>query len=157
VNAAIHAEIDTPNYPWPRSSLLPLPNEAAKAHFGCQITLAQDPVRTTQLRTPELAELESLHRAESVGADGKARAEAEMAAIATSHDLKASGIAPTAYRNDCRLATCRISADFKSNGEAEDWGMMLTTMSGSTLRRVRTMVINNPDGSFELHVYGARK
>ena len=35
--------------------------------------------------------------------------------------------------------------------------MMLTPMSGSTLRQVRSMVINNPDGSFELRVYGARK
>jgi hypothetical protein len=34
---------------------------------------------------------------------------------------------------------------------------MLTTMSGSTLRQTRHMVINNPDGTFELRVYGARK
>ena len=95
--------------------------------------------------------------AEPVDAAWKLRSESEMTAIATSQDLKASGIAPTTYSNDCRSSTCRITATFQSSGDAEDWGMMLTTMSGSTLRQARPMVINNPDGTFELRVYVARK
>ena len=143
--------------PLPASSFAPAPNETTRSYIGRQMALAQDPVQSKQVLDAEIAELERRHHAEPVDAAWKTRAEGALAAIATSQDLKASGIAPTSYRNDCRSSTCRISAGFTSNGDAEDWGNMLTTMSGSTLRQVRTVVLDNPDGTFELRIYGVRK
>jgi hypothetical protein len=143
--------------PLPASAFSPKPHETTGNYMARQTSLANDPVKKQQVLDAEIAELERQHKAEPIDAAWKLRSESGMTAIATSQDLKASGIAPTSYSNDCRSRTCRIAASFKSSGDAEDWAMMLTTMSGSTLRQTRHMVINNPDGTFELRVYGARK
>ncbi len=143
--------------PLPVSAFSPKPNETTGNYIARQTALASDPVTKQRVLDAEMAQLERKHAAEPVDATWKMRSESEMTAIATSQDLKASGIAPTSYSNDCRSRTCRIEASFKSSGDAEDWAMMLTTMSGSTLRQTRQVVTHNPDGTFELRVYGARK
>lgn len=141
----------------PVSAFSPAPNETTGDYIARQTALIGDPVKKQQALAAEMAQLERQHAAEPVDAGWKLRSESEMTAIATSQDLEASGIAPTSYSNDCRSRTCRIAASFKLSGDAEDWAMMLTTMSGSTLRQTRHMVISNPDGTYALRVYGARK
>jgi hypothetical protein len=160
-----HRVSAAPSPPEPAASVVALPpstftprrGEAAGNYISRQYALAQDPAKLQRARDAELAQLERLHRAEPVDSAWKPLAERSLATVATSRDLEGSGIAPLAYDGDCRSVTCRISAQFTSNGDAQDWGNMLTTMSGNTLRQAQTTVIANPDGTFELRIYGLRK
>lgn len=122
-----------------------------------QMELMKDPLKAQQVQEQQLAQLESQHRAERVEAGWKAQAESALSDIATSRDLEMSGIAPSTYASDCRSSTCRTSATFSTHGDAQDWGTMFLTMSGTTVRQARLMVLPNADGTYELRVYGTRR
>lgn len=108
-------------------------------------------------RDRQMAAMEQSHRAEAVDPAWAGRASAQLDAIATSEALQSSGIKPGNYDADCRSATCRVSARFKSAGDAEDWGTFYLASSGETIRQARMTVIQGADGSAEVRIYGARR
>lgn len=108
-------------------------------------------------RDKQMAEFERSHRAEPIDATWAAQARSDLGAIVESEALKTSGIEPSDYTADCRSSTCRISANFTSSGNAEDWGTFFLASSGKTLRQAKMTIIQNPQGGAEVRIYGARR
>lgn len=100
---------------------------------------------------------EQSHRAEPVDKAWAAKAGAGLDAIVSSEAMQASGIKPAEYSADCRSTTCRVSARFKSSGDAEDWGTFYLASSGKTIRQAKMTVVQNPAGGAEVRIYGTRR
>ena len=116
-----------------------------------------DPAQQQKENDRALAEFERQHRAEPVDAAWAGKAEPTLAKILTNDGIVVSGLAPEDYRADCRSQTCRVSATFKTHGDAEDWGSMYITLTGDTFQQTKSMVIPKPDGTAELRIYGYRR
>lgn len=118
---------------------------------------AADRAKVLAERDRQMAEFERSHRAEPVDAAWASQAQTNLDEIVVSEAIVASGIKPAEYAADCRSATCRISAEFKSSGDAEDWGTFFLASSGKTIRQAKMTILQNPDGTSEVRIYGARR
>lgn len=118
---------------------------------------AADRAKALAERDRQMAEFERSHRAEPIDAAWASKAQANLDEIVVSEAIVASGIKPGEYKADCRSATCRVSAEFKSSGDAEDWGTFFLASSGETIRQAKMTIIQNPDGTSEVRIYGVRR
>lgn len=116
-----------------------------------------DPAEEEREHKRIVADFERKFNAEPVDAAWAGKAGTAIDKIVTEDGIVMSGIAPDDYRSDCRSETCRISAMFKNQLDAEAYGSMYTTMTGETFHETRHMVIPQPDGTAELRIYGYRK
>lgn len=116
-----------------------------------------DRIKALAERDRQMAAYEQSHRAEPIDAAWAARAKSDLDSIVTSEAMVASGIKPADYAADCRSATCRVSAQFKSPGDAEDWGTFYLASSGKTIRQAKMTIIQSPAGGSEMRIYGTRK
>lgn len=133
------------------------PSPAAQKILDAYAKAAMDPAKAKQQRERMLGELEAQHRAEPVDAAWAARTEHALADIAGSDVMTTTGIAARDYAADCRSSTCRITASFKSAGDAQDWGTFFVTGTGDAIRQAKLMIVPGPDGAAEVRVYGVRR
>lgn len=104
-----------------------------------------------------VGDLERTHTQQAVDPTWKAPTEATLSKIAEDDALLSSGIAPEAVRADCRSSTCRVSADFGSPADAQDWAVLFTAMTGKDFRKVRYVTVPQPSGGVEVRIYGNRR
>ncbi len=116
-----------------------------------------DRVKALAERDRQMAAFEQSHRAEPVDAAWATKAKSDLDAIVSSEAMQSSGIKPANYSADCRSATCRVAAQFKSSGDAEDWGTFYLASSGKTIRQAKMTVVQGPDGGSEVRIYGTRR
>lgn len=116
-----------------------------------------DRVKALAERDRKMAAFEQSHRAEPVDAAWATKAKTDLDAIVTSDAMQNSGIKPADYSADCRSSTCRVAAQFKSSGDAEDWGTFYLASSGKTIRQAKMTVVQNPAGGAEVRIYGTRR
>jgi hypothetical protein len=115
-------------------------------------------IRAEQANRDRLvAELDRQHKAESI--DTAWSAQSETAILSTSIDplMSQSGLMPKDLSADCRSSTCRISARFAESTDAQSWATMMVTQMAGTMSQARMAVMQLPDGSSEVRIYGARK
>lgn len=103
------------------------------------------------------ADLESKYMGEPVDSQWASSTESGLGSIVKDPGLQASGITPQGYAAACRSRTCRVSAVFRSSGEAEDWSLMYVTLTGGSFGETRSLVMPNGNGGFEARVYGYRR
>jgi hypothetical protein len=104
-----------------------------------------------------MAEIDRLHKAEPVDAAWSAQSETAVLSTTTQPLLAQSGLKPQDLATDCRSSTCRISARFAQSTDAESWAQMMVTEMAGTMSQARMAVVQLPDGSSEVHIYGVRK
>lgn len=102
-------------------------------------------------------ELDGLHVRDQADPGSGHKAEAQLEAFAAEPALVANKLIPSELQTDCRSSRCRMVAKFPRRGDAEDWAIMLTTLSGSVLSYARIVQLPMPDGSAEVRIYGARR
>lgn len=102
-------------------------------------------------------ELDVLHARDKADPVSGHKAEAQLEAFAAEPALLANKLIPSALQTDCRSSRCRMVAKFPRRGDAEDWAIMLTTLSGSVLSYAKIVQVPMPDGSAEVRIYGARR
>jgi hypothetical protein len=126
---------------------------AALAQLHANMKSAQ----ARQSRDEMVAALESGHRSEPV--DGAWSGQSEIAVMSASIApvVLQAGFKPQNVAASCRSRTCRISADFTSAGDAEDWGDRVITQMGGTLSQVKMTIIQKPNGRSEVLMYGTRQ
>jgi hypothetical protein len=117
----------------------------------------RNPAEEQAERDRILAQLEQQHNAQPIDPAWAGPAEAALEKLTEDPGLVASQIKPDAYRSECRTSSCRISADFSSHADAEDWSTMYITNTGRTFQRTRSMVIPTGDGGYEARIYGTRR
>jgi hypothetical protein len=137
---------------------MPMPTASQGGGLRGKLPMTEaDRQKALAARDRQMAAFEQSHRAEPVDAAWASKAKADLDAIVTSEAIVASGIKPADYSADCRSATCRISAEFKSSGDAEDWGTFYLASSGKTIRQAKMTIVQNPAGGSEVRIYGTRR
>ncbi len=116
-----------------------------------------DPAEEEREHKRIVADFERKFNAEPVDAAWAGKAEPALTKLVSNDGMVVSGLDPADYRSDCRSDTCRISAKFKNQLDADAWASMYTTLTGETFHETRHMVIPQPDGTAELRIYGYRK
>jgi hypothetical protein len=152
---AASALTDTFN-PQPRGAALParaVPPTDSRSLFAPE----RDPEELRAERDQIVRDLEAAHRNQRVDPAWAPRAERQLSEILDDSGIKASTLAPVSFRNECRSNSCRISAEFTSAADAEDWSMMFITSSGGTFQQTRSMLLPLPDGRTEARIYGTRR
>lgn len=84
-------------------------------------------------------------------------AERTLQALATDPAVQAAGLVPGDMSIDCKRTTCRTTANFSNNGQADDWSMLYMASGGAILRNSVVSRTQNADGSIALDIYSAAK
>lgn len=124
----------------------------ATLHAG----IASTPVQSVA-RDRLVADLDSRHSAETIDPVWSTTAEQGVAVASESQVMAQAGFSPQDVSMDCRSRSCRISARFDNSGEARDWADRLLTQMAGTIGQARVAVLPQPDGRFEVRVYGSRR
>jgi hypothetical protein len=129
-----------------------LPSGLAALHAG----MGSTPVKSAE-RNRAVADLDSRHAAESIDPVWSASQEQNLAMASESQVMSQAGFAPQDVDTDCRSSSCRISAHFDNSADARDWAERLLTQMAGTIGQARVAVLPQPDGRFEVRVYGSRR
>jgi hypothetical protein len=104
-----------------------------------------------------VAELDDRYSAEGIDPVWAATQDEGLAQATASQVMAQAEFSPQDVSRECRSKTCRISARFDSPGEARDWAERLLTQMAGSIGQARVAVLPQPDGRFEVRVYGARR
>ena len=130
--------------------------DAATGLAALHASTASAPVQSAE-RDRVVAELDHRYTAEAIDPVWSATQEEGLAQASVSQVMTQAGFNPQDVSSECRSKTCRISARFESPGEARDWAERLVTQMAGSLGQARVAVLPQPDGRFEVRVYGARR
>ena len=108
-------------------------------------------------REQAVAQMESAYRSEPVDAAWSAASEQSFVVASESQVMARAGFKPQDVSTECRSRTCRISATFDSALDAKDWANRMLVQMGPTIANARVAVLPQPDGRYEVRVFGARK
>lgn len=103
----------------------------------------------------EFKQLQAAHAHEKVDPAWAPAAERQL--TSASQSFANAGIQPKDMDLGCRSQSCELTAHFAKHGDAEDWSLMFITQSAPTVAQARQMIVEMPDGSFELRVLGSRR
>ena len=67
--------------------------------------------------------------------------------------IQQNSAAPKDMRVECRSSMCRVTSDFTTSGQADDWTMLFMASVGSTLPQSLVSRVTNPDGSQSVVIY----
>ena len=83
--------------------------------------------------------------------------EQSLVANSTSPQINDLHVEPKNFQAECRSSTCRVTADFTSRSNAEDWFTLFLTNTGTRMGRTSYQLSANPDGSAHIEVYGTAR
>lgn len=82
----------------------------------------------------------------------------EIQQLAASDDIKSAGAKPPVeMKVECRSSLCKVTAEFASNSDAQDWVEIFSLTSGKAFSGGATSVKTLPDGTAELTVITAAR
>jgi hypothetical protein len=139
----------------PGPARLPVKPPESRAQSMPESLQQRDPEALRQRTEQMRADLEAEFAREPESAAWSAAAEADLVHAASSDDAVATGETPVGFEAVCRSKTCRVTATFDEDGDAESWaGGYLLGNGGKRLSVARVMTRRLPDGRVELTIYG---
>jgi len=123
---------------------------------GGQQSAGAGEVRAAGSASQQASGLEAAYARDARDVNG-ALVETRLDAVARQPELLSSGVAPEVVHTDCRARSCRIVAQFKNAGSAEDWPLLYATSAAATLSGTRTVTLPQADGSVEVRIFGTRR
>jgi hypothetical protein len=83
--------------------------------------------------------------------------EQSLAASSTSSQIADINVEPKDFHADCRSTTCRVTADFASRSNAEDWFSLFLVNTGTRMGKTSYQITANPDGTAHIEIYGTAR
>lgn len=102
-------------------------------------------------------ELVARYLAETTDPAWAGRAERTLQSVINDPAVQAAGLAAGDTVVDCKRTTCRTTAHFPNNGQADDWSMLYMASSGVVLRNSVVSSTQNADGSVSVDIYSTAK
>lgn len=93
------------------------------------------------------------HREERVDAAWSNTVESELASLASSDQIRAMHADIRDVAVDCRTSMCRITGDFDTVTQGDDWFTLYMTSVAARVPTATYKYDNNPDGSWRIVVY----
>lgn len=104
----------------------------------------------------QFAAYETLFRNDGVDAAWSMQSEKDIIEAASEPALTALGV-PTSYNARCAAHLCKMTMEFNSRSEADDWAQFYPVGMGGTLSSVQSTIDVGPDGKSTLIIFGTRK
>jgi hypothetical protein len=90
---------------------------------------------------------------EAVDAGWANAKEAELTRLATSDTIRQAGVEVRNLSVDCRSSMCRITGEFDSIGDGDDWFMLYMNNVAAQVPAASYKHIRNPDGTVTINAY----